>query len=52
MVIEQVLEGLGPPLVEIHIGLFAHQIRVPTPNTLYLSESIHDLLLAIDVGIE
>jgi len=40
------------PLVEIHIGLLAHQIRVTTSDALYLSESVHNLLLAIDVGVE
>lgn len=40
------------PLVEIHIGLLAHQVRVTTSDTLYLGESVHDLLLAVDVGVE
>lgn len=40
------------PLVEIHIGLLAHQIRITTAHTLYLGQGVHDLLFAIDVGIE
>ncbi len=40
------------PLVEIHIGLLAYQVGVTTSDTLYLGKSIHDLLLAIDIGVE
>jgi hypothetical protein len=40
------------PLVKIHISLLAHQIRVSTSDTLYLSESVHDLLLAIHIGVK
>ncbi len=42
----------GVPLVQIHIGLFAHQVGVTASDTLYLGEGVHDLLLAIDVGVE
>lgn len=38
--------------VQIDIGLFAHQIRVPASNTLNFREGVHDLLLAIDIGVE
>lgn len=48
---ERYVEGFIP-LVEIHIGLLAHQIRVTTPHTLYFGQGVHDLLFAIDVGIE
>jgi hypothetical protein len=40
------------PLIEIDIGLFAHQVRVPAANTLDLSQGIHDLPLSIYVGIK
>lgn len=40
------------PFVQIDIGLFAHQIRVPASNTLNFREGVHDLLLAIDIGVE
>ena len=40
------------PLVQVHIGLLAHQIAVSTTDTLDLSQGVHDLLLAIDVGVE
>ncbi len=40
------------PLVEVHVGLFANQVGISTTDTLYLGQSVHDLLLAIDVGIE
>lgn len=44
--------GRSIPLVQIHIGLFAHQIGVTASDTLDLGEGVHDLLLAIDVGVE
>lgn len=40
------------PFVQIDIGLLAHQIGVPASNTLNFCEGVHDLLLAIDVGVE
>ncbi len=40
------------PLVEVHIGLLADKVRVTTSNTFDFGQGIHDLLLAIDVGIE
>lgn len=40
------------PLIKVHIGLFANQVGVSTTDTLYLGQSVHYLLLAIDVGIE
>ena len=43
---------LSLPLVQVHIGLLAHQVGVPASDTLYFGQSIHDLLLAVDIGIE
>ena len=43
---------VGIPLVQVNIGLFANQVRVAASNTLDFRESVHDLLLAIDVGVE
>lgn len=40
------------PLVQVHIGLLANQVGISATNTLDLSQGIHDLLLAIDVGVE
>ena len=40
------------PLVEIDIGFFADKIGVSASDTLYLGESVHDFLLAVDIGIE
>jgi len=40
------------PLVEVYIGLLANQVGVPATNTLDLGQGVHDLLLAIDVGVE
>ena len=40
------------PLVQINIGLFADKVGVTTTNTLDLSQGVHDLALAINVGVE
>ena len=40
------------PLVQIDVGLLAHQIRVAASHTLYLRQGVHDFLLAVDVCIE
>ena len=40
------------PLGQVDIGLFADQIGVSPAYALDLGQGIHDLLLAIDVGIE
>ena len=42
----------GIPLVQVDIGFFANQVRITASNTLDLGEGVHDLLLAIDVGVE
>ena len=44
--------GCDLPLVQVDIGFLADQIRVSAPNTLDLSQGVHDLLLSIDVRIE
>ena len=36
------------PLVEIDIGLLANQVRVAASHSFYLSQCVHDLLLALD----
>jgi len=46
-------EGEGAvPLVEVDVGLLADQVGVAAPDTLDLGQGVHDLLLAIDVGVE
>ena len=40
------------PLVEVDIGLFADKVGVTTANTLDLGQGVHDLALAINVGVE
>jgi hypothetical protein len=40
------------PLVEIDISLLADQVGVATANTLDAGQGVHDLLFAIDVGVE
>ena len=44
--------GGHPPFVQVDISLLAYQIGVPTSHTLYFCQGVHDLLLAIDVGVE
>lgn len=47
-------EGLAGyiPLVQVDIGFLTNQVRVTASNTLNLGEGVHDLLLAIDIGVE
>ena len=40
------------PLIEVDIGLLAHQVGVTTADTLDAGQGVHNLLLAIDVGVE
>ena len=40
------------PLVQVDIGLLADQVGVTTADTLDLGQGVHDLLLAIDVGVQ
>ena len=40
------------PLVEIHISLLAHQVRVSASDTLDLSQSVHDFTLSVNIGVE
>ena len=40
------------PLVQVNVGLFADKVGVTTANTLDLRQGVHDLALAINVGVE
>ena len=40
------------PLVQVDIGLLAHNVRVATTHTLDLSQGVLDLTLAVNVGVE
>lgn len=40
------------PLAQVYVGFLAHQVGVAASDALYFGESVHDLLLSIDVGIE
>ena len=40
------------PLVEIDIRLLADNVGVTATNTLDLGQGVHDLALAINVGVE
>ena len=43
---------LHVPLVQIDISLLAHQVGISATDTLDSGQGIHNLLLAIDVGVE
>ena len=40
------------PLAEINIGLLADQVGVAATNTLDLGQGVHDVLLAVNIGVE
>jgi len=40
------------PLVQVDICLLADQVGVTTSDTLDFGQGVHDLLLAVDIGIE
>jgi hypothetical protein len=40
------------PLVQVDIGLLADQVGITTTDTLDFRQGVHDLLLAIDVGVQ
>ena len=40
------------PLVQVDIGLFADQVGITTADTLDPGQGVHNLLFAIDVGVE
>ena len=44
--------GGNIPFVQVHIGFFANQVRVTASDALDLGEGVHDLLLAVDIGVE
>lgn len=43
---------MSVPLVEIDIGLFAYQVGIAATDTLNFGQGVHDLLLAVDIGVE
>lgn len=40
------------PLVEVNIGLLADQVGVTATDTLDLGQGVHNLLLAVNIGVE
>lgn len=44
--------GIIVPFVQINIGFLADQVGVSSTHTLDLGQGVHDLLFAIDVGVE
>ncbi len=52
---ERVERGMGGealPLVEIDVGFLADQVGVAAADAFDLGQGVHDLLLAVDVGVE
>ena len=45
-------ENPNVPLGEVNVGLLADQVGVTTTNTLNLGQGDHDLLLAVNIGVE
>ena len=43
---------MSVPFVQVNVGLLADQVGVTTTDTLDFGQGVHDLLLAIDVGVE
>jgi len=43
---------LSGALVEVDVGLLADHVRVPAPDSLDLGQGVHDLVLAVNVGVE
>jgi len=50
--LELVRVKVTSPLVEVDVGLLAHNVRVPTPDTLDLRQRVHDLPLAVNVCVQ
>lgn len=44
--------GMNAPLVEVNIGLLANKVGVTATNTLDLRQSVHNLALAVDIGVK
>lgn len=40
------------PFVQVDVGFLADKVAVAAANAFDLGESIHDLLFAVDVGVE
>jgi hypothetical protein len=40
------------PLAQVNIGLLANQVGVTAADTLDLGQGVHDLLLAVNIGVE
>lgn len=40
------------PLVQVDISLLADQVGVSATDTLDLSQGVHDLLLAVNIGVQ
>lgn len=43
---------MNVPLGEVDIGLLADQVGVTATDTLDLGQRVHDLLLAVNIGVE
>lgn len=50
--VQLVWQTRGSPLVHVHLSLLADHVREAAPDTPNGSHGIHDLLLAVNVGVE
>jgi len=50
--LELIRVELSGALGKVDIGLLAHDVRVSPSDTLDLGQSVHDLALSIDVGVQ
>ena len=46
------ISDLNIPLGEVHIGLLTDQIRISATDAFDLSQGIHDLLPAVNIGVQ
>ena len=44
--------GTISPFIQVDIGFLADQVGVSASHALDLGQGVHDLLLAVDVGVE
>lgn len=51
-VLEDTQKSIDEPLLQVDIGFFADNVGVSSANTLDFGQGVHDLTLAINVGVQ
>ena len=46
------MDGGGLPLVQVDVGFLADQVGVAASDALDTGQGVHDLLPAVDIGVE